>query len=286
MGWNEFLTLWCGVFGAMALLGFGRSLAGVTRGQRMVRVMGRIERVREPRHDGSLSDGIPVVVSFRDPSTGQEFTVTNDGDCGDLVTTAWTGREIGVRYPPGRPHAFTFADDLQDGRRGLGWPSFAVLLVYLGLVVLAAIDWDWPWALLGVGGPLAVAIACALPRDTRRRRRHLDRLASVAPVQGRVIAVVKNVQTDEDGYTFVNRSPVVAFTTHEGTAVLAYCDSGLLDPANSRGRDVTIHYAPDDPGVFTPDLAAERRTRRTDLTCSVVVLLVAVAAVVVGAVMV
>ncbi|MHA6760024.1 DUF485 domain-containing protein [Streptacidiphilus sp. PAMC 29251] len=285
MGWNGYLVLWCGVFGVVALIGYRRSLAGVTRAQRMVRVMGRIERVREPRHGGSEKDGIPVVVSFHDPSTGEEFTVTNDGEHGDRVDTAWTGREIGIRYPPGRPHAFRFSDDLWDGRRGLGWPNFAVFLIYAGLVAVAAIDWSWPWALVGSGAPVIVLAACYLPQDVRRMRRRIDLLASEPAVQGRVIAVVKYVYTDEEGDTRTSQTPVVAFTTHEGTAVTAYCDSGLPDPAGSYGRDVTIHYSPDDPAVFTPDLAAERRSRRTDIGCSVLVLLVAVAAIVVGVVL-
>lgn len=98
MGPHGYLALWCGAFGTIALVGYARSLAGMTPAQRAVRVMGRIERAREPRHGGSARDGIPVVVSFQDPSTGQEFTVTNDGDRGERITTAWPGREIGVRY--------------------------------------------------------------------------------------------------------------------------------------------------------------------------------------------
>ncbi|MBP5910732.1 DUF3592 domain-containing protein, partial [Streptomyces sp. LBUM 1478] len=61
---------------------------------------------------------------------------------------------------------------------------------------------------------------------------------------------------------------------------------GLPDPANSHGRRVTIHYTPDDPAVFTPDLAAEHRSRSLDITCGAVALLLGVAAVVVGAVLV
>ncbi|SHH85838.1 hypothetical protein SAMN05444521_2265 [Streptomyces sp. 3214.6] len=90
MGWDQFLLLWCavwgvgcgvwgvgcGVWGVAALVGYGMSLAGVTKAQRTVRLKGRIERVREPRHGGSRSGGISVVVSYRDPASGQEVTVT------------------------------------------------------------------------------------------------------------------------------------------------------------------------------------------------------------------
>lgn len=165
MGLQGYLALWCGAFGSFALIGYVRSLAGVTRAQRAVRVMGRIERVREPRHGSSQHDGIPVVVSFQDPSSGEEFTVTNDGEHGERITAAWTSREIGVRYPRGRPHAYQFAGDLWAGRRGLGWPNFALFLIYVGLVVFAAVDWAWPWALIGFGGPWTGSVAWYLPRN-------------------------------------------------------------------------------------------------------------------------
>ncbi|MFJ1828731.1 DUF3592 domain-containing protein, partial [Streptomyces sp. NPDC088178] len=193
MSWHGYLTLWCAVFGAMALLGYGRSLAGMTRAQRTVRVRGRIERVREPRHGSSRRGGISVVVSYRDPSTGLEVIVTNDGERGETVTTAWTGREIGVQFPRGRPHAYRFTSDFQGSSRGLGWPNFAVFLIYVGLVVVAAIDWGWPWALIGFGAPWAVSIACHLPRNVRDVNRRRDTLAAMAAVQGRVIAVLKDV---------------------------------------------------------------------------------------------
>lgn len=283
MGLQGYLALWCGVLGTVALVGYARSLAGVTRAQRAVRVPGRIERTREPRHGSSARDGIPVVVSFQDPSTGQEFTVTNDEDHGERITAAWTGREVGVRYPPGRPHAYQFVGDLWAGRRGLGWPNFAVFLIYAGLVVFAAIDWDWPWALIGSGGPWTMSGAWYVPGNIRAVNRRIDALTSQPPVQGRVVAVLTDTVTDADGDTMTSNTPVVTFTTHEGTAVTAFCTDGLPDPTKSYGRDLTIHYTPDDPAVFTPDLAAEHRSRRLDIALAVVALLLGVAAVAVGA---
>lgn len=284
MSWHAFLVLWCGVFGAVALVGYGRSLAGTTRAQRAVRVKGRIERVGEPRHGSSPKEGIAVVVSFQDPSTGEEFTVTNDGERGERISAAWTGREIGVRYPRGRPHAFRFTNDLSEGGRGLGWPTFAVFLVYAGPVVVAAIDRGWPWALLGFCGPWALSGAYHLPGNVRDRNRRLDALAAMAAVPGRVVAVLKSVSTDDDGYTSTRLVPVVTFTTLDGTAVTAYCESGLPDPAGSQGLDVTIHYAADDPAVFVLDVEAERRSWKRDMAVNVVGVLVVAAAAVVGVV--
>ncbi|MFE4173549.1 DUF3592 domain-containing protein [Streptomyces sp. NPDC056909] len=284
MGWHGYLALWCGVFGTVALVGYGRSLAGMTRAQRAVRARGRIERVGEPRHGSSPNDGIAVVVSFQDPSTGQEFTVTNDGERGERISAAWTGREIGVHYPRGRPHAFRFTSDLSEGGRGLGWPTFAVFLVYAGPVVVAAIDRGWPWALLGFCGPWALSGIYHLPGNVRDRNRRLDALAAMAAVPGRVVAVQKSVSTDDDGHTSTRVVPVVTFTTVDGTAVTAYCESGLRDPAGSQGRDVTVHHAPDDPAVFTLDVEAERRSWKLDMAVNVVGVVVVAAAAVAGVV--
>lgn len=162
MGWHGYLALWCGVLGTVVLV-------GVIRTQRVVRVMGRIERVREPRDGSSQRDGISVVVSFQDPSTGQQFTVTNDGKRGEAITTAWTGREIDVWYPRRSPHAFRFTRDLSEDESELVWAGCAGILIYAGLVVGAVSEWGWPWALLGLGvpGPSSPGASCPTPEVRR-----------------------------------------------------------------------------------------------------------------------
>ncbi|MFF3669414.1 DUF3592 domain-containing protein [Microtetraspora malaysiensis] len=285
MGWDEFLVLWCAVWGVVALVGYGMSLAGVTKAQRTVRLTGRIERVREPRHGGSRAGGISVVVSYRDPASGQEVTVTNDGERGEMITSAWEGREIGVSHPRGRPHAYRFSNTPEEPSRGLGWPSFAVFLVYVGLVVLAAVGWGWPWALIGFGGPWAVSGAVHLPGAVRAKNRRIERLAAMDTVQGQVIAVLKDVSVDDDGHASTTITPVVSFTTREGTAVTAHCTSNLPDPAGSYGRDVTVHYTSADPAEFTLDRAAEHRSEERDVTFNVLVFVVLVATTVAGVAM-
>ncbi|MGW2307620.1 DUF3592 domain-containing protein [Actinomadura luteofluorescens] len=285
MGLHGYLALWCAVWGTVALLGYGRSLAGMTRAQRTVRVTGRIERVGEPRHGGSGKSGIPVDVSYRPPSGGQDVVVANDGDRDETITAAWTGREVAVLYPRGRPDAFRLTGDSQEGDRGPGWPAFALFLVYAGAVVAAAIDRGWPWALVGFCGPWAVYGAYHLPgnvRDTRRRR---ETLASMVAVRGRVVAVLEDVTTDGEGSTLTVSTPVVAFTTREGTDVTAYCPPGVPDAAGACGREVTVHYTPADPAIFSLDRVAEHRSLRTDIPVNVVALLVIASAAVAGAVM-
>ncbi|MGW1411231.1 DUF3592 domain-containing protein [Streptomyces sp. NPDC002403] len=285
MGWDTFLALWCAVWGAAAVVGFVRSLAGVTKAQRTVRLTGRITRVREPRHGGSRKGGISVVVSYRDPASCQEVTVTNDGERGEMITPAWEGREIGVSHPRGRPHAYQFSNTPKEPDRGLGWPGFAVFLVYVGLVVLAALEWGWPWALIGFGGTWAVSGAVHLPGTVRAKNRRVERLAAMETVPGRVVAVLKDVSVDQDdGHTSTTITPVVSFTTLEGTAVTAYCTSNLPDPAGAYGRDVMVHYTRADPAEFTLDRTAEQRSEEREVTFSALVFVVLVATAVVGVV--
>ncbi|MFG3552303.1 DUF3592 domain-containing protein [Streptomyces sp. NPDC047725] len=283
MGWAEFLVLWCAMWGVVALAGYGMSLAGMTKAQRTVRLTGRIERVRAPRHGGSRRGGISVVVSYHDPACGQRITVTNDGERGEMITAAWPGREIGVSHPRGRPHAYRFSNAPEEPSRGLGRPSCALFLVYVGLVVLAAVDRGWPWALIGFAGPWAVYAAAHLPGTVRARNDRLDRLASMQTVPGRVVAVLKDVSVDQDdGHTWTTITPVVSFTTQEGTAVTAHCTSHLADPAGAYGRGVTVHYTPADPADFTLDPLAERRSTHQDLAFHVLVIVVLAAAAVAG----
>ncbi|WP_405952333.1 DUF3592 domain-containing protein [Streptomyces prunicolor] len=283
MGWDRFLVLWCAGWSVVALTGYGMSLAGVTKAQRTVRLTGRIERVRPPRHGGSRTGGISVVATHRDPASGQQVTVTNDGERGEMITVAWEGREVGLSHPPGRPHAYRFSDTPQEPGRGLGRPSLALFLVYVGLVVLAALDWGWPCALIGFGGPWALVGAVHLPGAVRDKNRRVERLAAMDTVPGRVVAVLKDVGVDEDGDTWTTITPVVSFTTREGTAVTAHCTSNLPDPAGAYGRDVTVHYTPADPADFTLDRTAEHRSRERDVTFHVLMCVVLVATAVTGA---
>ncbi|MCX4970568.1 DUF3592 domain-containing protein [Streptomyces sp. NBC_00654] len=221
--------------------------------------------------------------SVDSPASGQKVTVTNDGERGETITCAWEGREIGVSHPRGRPHAYRFSNTPEEPSRGLGWPVFAVFLVYVGLVVLAAVGWGWPWALIGFCGPWAVSTAVYLPGAVRAKNRRVERLATMESVQGRVVAVLKDVSVDQDGgHTSTTITPVVSFTTREGAAVTAHCVSHLPDPAGAYGRDVTVHYASADPAGFTLDRAAAHRSEGREVTFSVLLFVVLVATAVVG----
>nr|WP_202523691.1 DUF3592 domain-containing protein [Kitasatospora sp. SID7827] len=277
------MLLWSAAWGAVALVGAGRSLAGVTKAQRTVRLAGRIERVGEVEHGSSRIGGIPVTVAWRDPATGREVLAEGDDGRGETLTAAWVGREIGVSHPAGRPAEHRFANAPEPPARGLAGPAGALFAAYAGLVALAAVRWDWPWALVGGAGAWALLGLWHLPWNVRDRRGKRARLAVMDAVPGRIVAVFRDVRVDEDdGSTITTLTPVVAFTTRDGTAVTAHCTARLADPARSRGRAVTVHHTPADPAEFTLDPAADRRSWAWDLAVSVIVLVLLAATAAVG----
>ncbi|GGR77300.1 hypothetical protein GCM10010269_15710 [Streptomyces humidus] len=282
-GWDGFVLLWCAAWGGVALVGYGRSLAGMTEAQRTVRLTGRIERVREPRHGGSRKGGISVVVSYRDPVSGQEVTVTNDGERGEMITSAWKGREIEVSHPRDRPHAYRFSDTAAQPDRGTGLPNAAVFLAYAALVILVSVRQGWPWALIGFCGPWALLGIAYLPGAVRERTPRLSTLAAMDTTRGRIIAVLQDITVDQDdSHTSTTITPVVSFATREGTAVTAHCTSHLADPATAYGREVTVHHTSHNPVEFTLDRVAEHRSSTWDLALHVLMIVVLATAAVVG----
>ncbi|MEV1070031.1 DUF3592 domain-containing protein [Streptomyces sp. NPDC050263] len=281
---QEVLEFWWVILAGPALVGYGRSLAGVTRAQRAVWAKARIVAVQQPAHGDSEKPGIPVTLTFQDPATGQEFTLSNDGRHGDAVKEAWVGREIDVRYPPGQPLRFAVVlggPREQTGREG---PDCAVMLLLIGLVIHATVRWGCPWALLGFGALLTL-FAVRSP-DIRMVRARNALLASAVAVPARVVAVTKDVYTDDEaGCDIVVHTPVIAFTTHEGSHVTVLTHEGIPDPGRSLHRALTVHYAPTDPAVHTADRAADRRSGARNIAFVVALLLTGIAGVVVGAVM-
>ncbi|MGW0946533.1 DUF3592 domain-containing protein [Streptomyces sp. NPDC002623] len=281
---HEVLEFWWAIPAGPALLGYARSLAGVTRAQRAVWVKARIVEVEQPAHGDSRKPGIPVTLTFQDPGTGQEFALSNAGRHGDAIEEAWVGREVEVRYPPGQPLRFAVVlggAEEQTGREG---PDCAVMLLLLGLVIDASVRWGWPWALLGFG-TLLTAAAVRSP-DIRLVRARNALLASAVAVPARVVAVTRDVHTDnESGDDIVVHAPVIAFTTHEGVHVTVLSRGGIPDPGRSLHRALTIHYAPADPAVYTPDPAADRRSGAMNIAFIVALLLAGTAGAVAGALM-
>lgn len=158
------------------------------------------------------------------------------------------------------------------------------MLFLIGLVIHATVRWGYPWALLGFGA-LLTAFALRSP-DIRMVRARNALLASAVAVPARVVAVTKDVHTDDEaGRDIVVHTPVVAFTTHEGTHVTVLAHEGIPDPGRSLHRALTIHYASTDPAVHTADRAADRRSGAWSIAVIVALLLAGTAGMVVGAAM-
>jgi hypothetical protein len=244
--------------------------------------MAGIVAVGLPAHGDSKRPGIPVTLAFQDPATGREFALSNAGDHGDAIEGAWVGREVEVRHPPGQPLRFAVVLDTDGEKSGRMGPDCAVMLLLIGLVVDATVRWGYPWALLGFG---ALLTTCAVRSpDIRMARARNALMASAVAVPARVVAVTKDVYADEEAGDIVSHAPVVTFTTRDGTHVTVLARDGIPDPGHSLHRALTIHYAPTDPSVYTPDPAADRRSGTMSIAFVVALLLTGVTAVVVGAV--
>ncbi|MEU3464498.1 DUF3592 domain-containing protein [Streptomyces sp. NPDC006733] len=280
MDGQALLGLWWTVPAGLAVLGYGCSLAGMTRAQRAVWVTARVVEVHQPAHGDSKEPGIPVTVAFQDPGTGREFRLRHAGKRGEVVHAAWLGREFAVRYPRGRPDRFRLMVDLWGERRGLNGPNCLVLVLLVGLTVQAFFLWGWPQGLICFGGLLFVN--AAISRDVHLARTRAALLADCVAVPGRVVAVTKDVYPGGEGGDVANHAPVIAFTTREGVAVTALCREGIPDPGRSRGRELTIHYAPADLSVHTPDLEHDRRERAAGVRFVVYLVLGGLAAVATG----
>ncbi|MCX5368943.1 DUF3592 domain-containing protein [Streptomyces sp. NBC_00015] len=281
MGGYELLELWWVVPAGLAFLGYALSLTGLTRAQRAVWVTARIVAVEPPAHGASKVPGIPVEVAFQDPFTERQFTLSNAGRHGTSVEEAWVGRELHVRYPRGQPHRFRVTPDTPQDRNGRVGPDCATILLLVGLVIHATVVRGYPYALLGFGALLTV-FAAASP-DIRLARTRDDLLSSAVAAPARVVAVTKDVYTDGEGDEIVNHAPVVTFTTQDGTHVTVLSRDGIPDPSHSLHRELTIHYAPSDPAVYTPDLKADHRANERAIGWIIIMLITGLAAIATGA---
>ncbi|WP_405628220.1 DUF3592 domain-containing protein [Streptomyces sp. NBC_00016] len=281
MGGYELLELWWVVPAGLAFLGYALSLTGLTRAQRAVWVTARIVAVEPPAHGASKRPGIPVTVTFQDPFTERQFTLSNAGRHGDSVEEAWVGRELQVRYPRGQPHRFRVTPDTPQDRNGRLGPDCATILLLIGLVIHATVVRGYPYALLGFGALLTV-FAAASP-DIRIARTRDDLLSSAVAAPARVVAVTKDVYTDGEGDEIVNHAPVVTFTTRDGTHVTVLPRDGIPDPSHSLHRELTLHYAPSDPAVYTPDLRADHRANERAIGWIIIMLITGLASIATGA---
>ncbi|MDG9687639.1 DUF3592 domain-containing protein [Streptomyces sp. DH18] len=281
MDLQELFGLWWTVPAGLALVGYACSLAGLTRPQRAVWVTARVVEVHPPGHGESGNHGIPVTIVYQDPGTGREFRLRHENKRGDRVLVTWVGQEFPVRFPRRRPERFYLMLDSEGRTSGTGGPNCMAFLLVLGLVVHSFFAWGWQWGLICVGGLLLLVVA--LCRDGEYVRTRAAQLADGVTVQGRVVAVTRDVHSDAEGGESVSHASVVAFTTHEGVEVTALCTQGIRNIASSLGRDIPLRYAPADPSLLTAEPDHERRERTSQIRFVVSLLVTGITAIGVGA---
>lgn len=254
------LTVWTAGWAAAA--GFGAWRYASRSGARAVRVAARVERVEPPRESGAdITSGIPVVVGFQNPATGEQLSLPTTGGRNGMLQAAWVGRAVTVRFPAGQPYNFRVVTGL-GRQRELAFPVAAACLAWIGLVARLTLgDYGIGWVPLGIGVPVALLAGYGTRAAHREGRRRRALLASAEQATGRVVASLRSTHRDDDGRTHTDYVPVMAFTTADGRAVTA------VGPGYTRrsqphtvGTAVTVHYAPADPAVFAFDRDTDRRS--------------------------
>ncbi|TDD46984.1 DUF3592 domain-containing protein [Kribbella antibiotica] len=281
MSWFAY---WWVVPGGLAVLGYLLAFARLTPSQRAEWVDARIVDLESPDHRASKENGIPVTVAFRDPRSGQEFTLPNtDGKHGFPVRAAWVGRELVVHYPKGHPEKFKIALDGEAESDGRSFPTFMTALLLLGLVIHAIVAWGHEWAFLGFGALLF--LVGLFSRDLRGARLRGRQLADAIAVPAHVVAVTTDVYQDGEGSDIINHAPVIAFTTTDGRAALVQPLDNFPNPGKSLGMKFTLHYAASDPTVYTHNLDFDRKDRRNTTRYTTWPLALGLAAMATGAVL-
>ncbi|WUH92706.1 DUF3592 domain-containing protein [Streptomyces sp. NBC_00433] len=251
------VTVWAVAWALAAALGAWRYAR--PRSSRTVRVAARVERVEAPRESGSdISSGVPAVIAFQNPSTGEALLLPTTGNRNGTLDAAWTGRPVTVRFPAGEPYRFRVVNG--TGRQGeLARPVAAACLAWGGLVVRLART-DAGWVPLGVGALVTALMTWAIAAGSRQARRRKALLSTAEEARARVVASLHSTHRDDDGHTHTRYIPVMTFTTADGRVVTAVSPRSAGRPTpHTIGADVPVHYSPADPSVFAFDIARDRR---------------------------
>lgn len=279
------LTVWCLGWAGVAGVGLWRYARVWSSGT--VRVAARVERVEAPRESGAdAAAGVPVVLAFQNPATGEELRLPTTGARNGTLTAAWEGRQVTVRFPAGHPYDFRIANG--TGRqRDLALPVVAACFAWAGLVAHLALGDDGiGWIPLGFGAMVASLTTWAALTTHREGRRRRDLLSAAQEATARVVASLRSTHRDDDGHTHTSYVPVMAFTTADGRTVTAVSPAYTSrSQPHTAGTEVAVRYAPADPSVFAFDLATDRRANGCGTGMLTVVAAAGVAAMVTGVVL-
>jgi len=193
------------------------------------------------------------------------------------LDAAWVGREVGVRYPAGKPEKFRVVGGSRRVDPELARPAWLLAAAAVTLVARAIAGPGIRW--LGVGfcalwTLLSVFILIAAIREFSYRRAHLT---APARVTGRIVALLESssMQT-ESGTSTVTYTPVVSFTTLDGLVVTGV-SPGTTSRRRVPGHELPLRYAPDDPSVFEPERLTDRGSAVVGIVMTCLFVLIGIA---------
>lgn len=257
-------AMWCAGWTTVAAHGVWRRSvrppSGRPASSRTVRVAARVERVETPRESGTTDgSGIPVVVAFQDPATGERLLLPTAGARNGRLDAAWVGREVTVRFPAGHPYDFRVEDPPTGRARRPLLPVAAASLAWAGLTVWLAVRDGGAWALLGFGTLLAALAARGAVANSRTGRRRARLLATAQTATGRIVGSWQFTVHDADGNPHPRHLPVVTFTTADARTVTAVRRPYAATPhPHTLGAEIPVHYVPTDPAILAFDPRADR----------------------------
>jgi hypothetical protein len=262
-----------GILLGLCSAGLIRYATGRSRGRRAVRVTGRVVSLEPPAPHADARHGLPVTVAFREPGTGRELAVPATGGRNGRLAAAWPGREVAVRFPPGKPFRFRFTTGRRHALRDLALPLAAGVLCAAVLLVRHAVRDHSPGSVMlgfGLAWSVGWVVVC-----THGVRVHLARKALLrdAPAVDAVVVSVVDIRHEDDDHPRYTYSPVVTFTTLDGRAVTGIGPGAGRHAVHDIGSTVTVRYAPADPAVFLIEPSPER----AELGCGLVLAAVFVA---------
>jgi hypothetical protein len=213
-------------------------------------------RVEEPAARGAQRlPGVLAEIGFVDPAGGREIVGVNRQG---RLDAAWVGREVEVRFPPGKPEKFRVVAGAGEVDRELARPATLFAVAAVALIARAATGPGMRWLVVGFCALWTLVNVHILVSAIRRLSYRRARLTAPAQVTGRIVALLENRSSGDDGMSSVTYTPVVRFTTLDGLAVTGVCQIGGTSRRQSLGRELPLRYAPDDPSVFEPDQPGDR----------------------------
>lgn len=250
-------VVWCGVLGAVLIVGLAAFAYGRRNALRARPVPGRVLRVSHRTNASGKVQSVLAEVAVPDPQGGKDTVILTfpDGETGGV----WAGRELTLWQRPNkqtlgkqRPKKQTPPRLNRPGPSKRCLPaaglSFAAL-VFIVDIHVAHISENTKAALVPFG--VVFAASCAVPAAINLAQLlKTRRILRGTPAAGRIIGLVRHETTNQDNTTSTTYRPIVAFTTADGRQVLGLTTTATSTRKRWTGRDVQVRHRPDHPETF------------------------------------